>query len=138
MSQSTYDREKALAICERLENEPSLGLRQILRDAAVPEATFREWRKANPELDEAYKTAKLEGFDNLAHESLTIVDTPPERIATEHGDKIDPSSVAWQKNRADQRNKLLAKWYPAKYGDKLDLNHGGNVGFSLTVNRRKP
>jgi hypothetical protein len=36
-------------------------------------------------------------------------------------ERIDSAHVAWLKNRAEQRMKLLAKWNPKKYGDRLAL-----------------
>jgi hypothetical protein len=62
------------------------------------------------------------------------VDQPPER---DQFGKIDPGWVAHQKLRAEHRLKLLAKWNPKKYGDKLDTTvsapGGGPAQFNLTV-----
>lgn len=131
------DKPKAMAVCDRLEAEPHLGLREILRQAELPERTFRDWRNADTELGERYKEAKLNGFDNLAQQCLTIADDgTADFIATDKGEAFNAEHVQRSKLRIDTRVKLLAKWYPAKYGDKLDLNHSGTANFSLTVNRK--
>ena len=70
--------------------------------------------------DEAFAAAIARardiGADAIAAESLSIVDEAPERTALGN---IDPGSVAHAKLRAEHRLKLLAKWNPKKYGDKL-------------------
>lgn len=139
---TNYDRDKALAICERLIEEPHLGLRQILRDAGIAEATFRGWRKAHPDLDEAYKEAKEQGFDALAQQALSIADTPVLGEIVRESDKegrtvTQEDMLGHRKLQVETRLKLLAKWYPKKYGDKLDLNHGGAATFSLRVRRQR-
>lgn len=56
------------------------------------------------------------------------MDASPERYMTELGERIDPASVAWAKSRAEQRLKLLAKWDPKRYGDKITQEHTGADG----------
>lgn len=64
---------------------------------------------------------------------MAIVDQIPERTLTEHGDKVDPGHVAWLKNRAEQRLKLLAKWSPKRYGDRQQIEHSGKVSLESLV-----
>jgi hypothetical protein len=52
---------------------------------------------------------------------------------TEHGDKVDSGYVAWQKNRAEQRLKLLAKWFPKKYGDRSAMEVTGADGGPVQI-----
>lgn len=117
-----FDRPKLQAeIVERIAaGEP---LQQILRDEHMPahRETVHQWRKSDKAFDEAFLRARDDGFDAIAEETLSIVDTPPERTATENGDKVDSGHVAWLKNRAEQRLKLLAKWDPRRYGDRVTL-----------------
>ena len=43
----------------------------------------------------------------------------------------DPAFVAWQKNRAETRMRLLAKWAPRKYGDTQKLELTGKDGGAI-------
>ena len=54
----------------------------------------------------------------------------PERTGTPFGDKVDAGYVVWQKNRAEQRLKLLAKWSPKKYGDRQQVELAGNLAVN--------
>lgn len=94
----------------------------------ISTSTWRVWCRDDEALDIAHARARDEGFDALAEGSLAIIDAPPERYMTELGERIDPASVAWAKNRAEQRLKLLAKWDPKRYGDKLTTELTGADG----------
>lgn len=115
------------AILARLsKGEP---LAQICRDEGMPDSsTWRDWCAADEALGIAYARARDEGFDAIALDSLQIMDASPERYMTELGERIDPASVAWAKSRAEQRLKLLAKWDPKRYGDKITQEHTGADG----------
>jgi hypothetical protein len=129
---SSFDQAVADEIIERLSiGEP---LAQICRDEAMPAVrTVSDWKAANAAFSADFARAREEGFDFLAADTLTIIDTKPERTLTAEGDKVDTGHVAWLKNRAEQRLKLLAKWDPKRYGDKIDLNHGGQEGNPVQV-----
>ena len=114
---SKYTPELAAEICERLSNgEP---LRQICRDDHMPAWTrIYDWMGRDEQLSGAIARAREQGADAIAEEALEILDTPPERILTKTGEVIDSGYVTWQRNRAELRLKLLAKWHPKKYGDR--------------------
>jgi len=107
-------------ICERVANgEP---LRQICREPNMPSwTTFYNWINASEELAARFARARDLGADAIAEEALAIIDTDPERILSEGGNRVDSGYVQWQKNRVEMRLKLLAKWSPKKYGDRQVL-----------------
>lgn len=119
--QTTYTQEVADEICARLsKGEP---LAQICRDAHMPtDRTVRNWQMNDPDFASAIARAREDGFDAIAAEALSIMDADPERVVSEGSSRIDPAYVQWAKNRAELRLKLLAKWDPKRYGDKLDLS----------------
>ena len=119
MGISKYTDELAEEICKRLANgEP---LRVICRDEHMPcWTTVYDWINSNADLAQRIARARELGADAIAEDTISIMDEPPERIGTAFGDKIDPGYVQWQKNRVEQRLKLLAKWQPKKYGDRVD------------------
>ena len=101
------------------------------REAGISSDTFRNWCDADEALAIAYARAREAGEDVIAQEALEIWDETPARYATEHGTRVDPAFVQHQRNRAEGRLKLLAKWNPKRWGDKID--HGGSVGLVVTV-----
>lgn len=112
--ESTYDAEKAFAMCDRLSNgEP---LRKICREVGVPKSTFHDWRGLHPELDEAYLLAKDEGYDAIAERLRCTA-----RGKTEEQGGDSSGDVQRDKLIVDTDLKLLAKWDPKRYGDKLQL-----------------
>lgn len=103
-------------------------LREICRRPNMPTwKTVYDWIRADEELALRFVRARELGHDAISEEIIEILDTPPERCATEFGDKVDPGYVQWQKNRADKRLDLLAKWNSGKYGNKVGVEHSGTV-----------
>lgn len=125
-----FDRAKIIdEICERIsEGEP---LRVICREEHMPSwKTVYDWVRDDPDFASRIARARELGADAIAEQSIEILDEQPARIYSENGgDRVDPGYVAWQKNRAEQRLKLLAKWQPKKYGDKIGLEHSGEIGL---------
>lgn len=121
---STYSEEIADEICRRLANGEFL--RVICREEGMPHwNTVHDWKQANAEFAGRIARAREVGFDAIAEDSMALLEEKPERTSTQFGDKVDSGYVAWQKNRAEQRLKLLAKWDPKRYGDKLAI--GGDA-----------
>ena len=117
---STFTQAIADEIARRIASGEPLA--QICRDPHMPGLrTVYDWMEARAEFAASIARAREAGFDVIATETLEIVDQIPERTNTEHGSKVDTGHVAWLKNRAEQRLKLLAKWDPKRYGDKLAI-----------------
>ncbi len=70
--------------------------------------------------------AREDGYDVHADECMRLADTKP----------ADQVEVGWRRLQIDTRLKLLAKWNPRKYGDRVGVDHAG--GVSLTVNTGVP
>jgi len=90
-----------------------------------------DWLNASPALAVAHARAREFMADAIAEETLRIVDAEPERLEDR---RIDAGSVQWAKMRAEQRMKLLAKWAPEKYGEKL--LHAGHDGKEIKIDQR--
>jgi hypothetical protein len=68
----------------------------------------------------------------MAEQSLAIMDGEPLAVFDDAGNKrYDSGSIAWNKNRAEHRLKLLACWNPKKYGTKVAL--GGDPGNPIKI-----
>ena len=84
-------------------------LASICREDGMPERTvFYDWVKDDSDLSQRFARARESGFDAIADDTVRIVDNTEE----------DPAS---RRVRADTRLKLLAKWAPRKYGERLEL-----------------
>lgn len=135
---STYSQEVADQICQRIaEGEP---LRQICREDVMPPwRTVYHWIEDNPEFSARIARAREVGFDAIAEECLEIADESAfDAIEGEDGALRSNSEVIQRsKLRVETRLKLLAKWSPKRYGDKVQQEvsgpDGGPVRQSIEV-----
>jgi len=131
---STFTQEIADEICRRLaKGEP---LAQICRDDHMPAVrTVSHWKEASEAFKADFACAREEGFDQIASDCLDIADeTSNDTLSTEHGDRPNTEWISRSKLRIETRLKLLAKWDPKRYGDKVDVNHGGQDGNPVNMN----
>ncbi len=98
--------ENRTAILDGLANGKPLAV--ICRDIGVAAHSVYDWKDADAEFGAAIARARDLGFDVIANDVLSIIDTTEEEAAS-------------RRVRAEYRLKLLAKWDPKRYGDKLDL-----------------
>lgn len=136
MGTTTYTPQKADEICARIaEGEP---LRQICRDEHMPNwATVYRWMEADEDFAQRIAQARKLGFDAIAEEALEIANTPVEGVETEddgvrqrvkRGDML-----GHRKLQVETRLKLLAKWAPAKYGERTAMELTGAEGGPVRV-----
>jgi hypothetical protein len=127
---TTYSPALAENICEWIAEGRTL--REFCRQDGAPSwRVVYVWLEKEQDFAIRYGLAREMGFDAIAEDTLGIIDTEPDVITSEGGSRRDGAHVAWLKNRVEQRMKLLAKWNPKRYGDKVGFESAGNV--SLTV-----
>jgi hypothetical protein len=128
---SKYSPEIARVICEQLSE--GVPLRQICRENAGFPAwrTVYDWMGRDEALSASIARARDIGYDALAEECLHIADTPIlfERVT----ETIDPKTkekvqavvrgddVNARRLQIETRLKLLAKFHPTKYGDRVAI-----------------
>jgi hypothetical protein len=109
-------------------------LRQICRDDHMPHwTTAYDWIDEGGDFSLRIARARARGFDAIAEESLEIIDTEPREATTQFGSHVDSAHVTWLKNRAEHRLKLLAKWDPKRYGEKVTQEISGPDGGPIRV-----
>ena len=124
---SKYDPEIARIICEQLSE--GIPLRQICRenDGFPAWRTVYDWMGRDPKLSASIARARDIGYDAIAEECLAIADTlefGQRQVMTDEGTATTVEDMlGHRKLRIETRLKLLAKFHPTKYGDKLGL-HG--------------
>ena len=80
-----------------------------------------EWMKRDENLSGAIAHAREVGQDAIAEQIWIEMLQEPERILSEGGGRVDSGYVQLIKARADIGLKLLAKWNPKRYGDRVAL-----------------
>lgn len=122
---SSYNPETARMMCEQLSE--GIPLREICRQEGFPAwRTVYDWMMKDPDLSTAIARARDIGYDAMAEECLDIADN----AGNDWMERLDPQGVpvGWQVNgdsiqrsklRIETRLKLLAKFNPKRYGDKI-------------------
>lgn len=130
-------------ICNRISKGESL--RSVLRDDDMPDrTTFFKWIDSNKEYINQYARATELRADYIFDEMFEIADDGQndyiEKV-TNDGESytvLNSEHVQRSKLRIDARKWALAKMNPKKYGDKLDLNHSGEMEIvTMTPEQRQ-
>jgi hypothetical protein len=124
---SKYTKAIVEEVCERLsKGEP---LTRICRDEHMPEPrTIYLWAAADEEINSHIARAREAGEVAILEDCLNIADEngKDRRIVAEGVETTDTDVIQRAKLRIDTRLKLLAKWNPKKWGDKIDMTSAGN------------
>lgn len=132
---TTYSHAVAEEICNLIaEGTP---LRVICRRADMPAwRTVYQWLDRHPEFQARFARARELGFDAIAEEALEIANTPTigeiEIIGPDGRTVRREDMLGHRKLQVEARLKLLAKWAPKKYGEKLEL--GGQMAVTPVLN----
>ena len=133
---STFNAKDAAEIVSRLSKGEPLAV--ICRDEWLPcDDTVRNWADANADFARDIARAREAGFDQIALDALAIADNTENDtkwVGGEDGNERAVANSEWisrSKLRVETRLKLLAKWDPKRYGDKLDINNNHGVQDSL-------
>ncbi|CAN7308035.1 hypothetical protein LJR164_001622 [Phenylobacterium sp. LjRoot164] len=128
---SSFTPEIANEICERI--GASESLRRICLDPHIPEvSTVIRWLARE---DEPYVSFRAQ----YVHAREVQADTDADDIGdigrrTLSGE-YDPQAA---RVAIDALKWSAGKRAPKKYGDKVDLNHGGEVGLTVNIKRFTP
>ena len=123
-----YSDDLADRICAALATGISLNRLCKQDDMPAPATVFR-WLGENPGFRDKYTLAKQESADAMAEDILDIADDQTQdELLTEEGYRGNPVAVNRARLRVDTRKFLMAKMKPKKYGDRINHDHGGQVG----------
>lgn len=123
-----YDEVTATRICEDISSGRSL--RSICAEDGMPDkATVFRWLAANETFRDQYARARDAQADAMLEDILEIADQ-----YDAEKDKLDVEHINRARLRIDTRKWAMSKMAPKKYGDKLDLNHSGQVNLQPVIN----
>ncbi len=119
---STYDPAIARQMCEQLSE--GIPLREICRQEGFPAwRTVYDWMRKDPDLSASIAHARDIGWDAMFEDCLRIADTPAiGEIITDDGEKVTvkrEDMLGHRKLQIETRLKMLAKFNPKRYGDKI-------------------
>ena len=103
--------------------------------------TVYDWIVAEPDFAARIAHARDLGYDAIAEDTLRIADDASndymERLSEGEaaGYHFNGEHVQRSKLRIETRLKLLAKWSPKKYGDKVTNEHTGPDGGPIREDR---
>ena len=83
-------------------------------------SVVHDWETARPEVGKAIARARDAGFDAIAFEALRIADDTTE----------DPQS---RRVRVDTRLKLLSKWCPKRYGERVEIEASSELNVIVKI-----
>jgi hypothetical protein len=113
-------RETADEIVEWIEQGKTL--RDYCRQPGKPHYnTVYQWLDKDEEFNVRFVRAREVGYEALAQECQAIADE----------NCLDQVDVGRNRLRVETRLKLLAKWWPQKYGDRQAVEHGGSVSLNV-------
>lgn len=132
-----FSPEQKAAACEEILAKVRAGSSLIAAcksgdDWTPSEATFRLWCDSDADLSAKYARARDDRADAIFEECMIIADSQEGDVITVDGNASpNHDLIARAKLRIDTRRWMLGKMQPKKYGDKIDLNHGG--GMVVTI-----
>lgn len=135
---TTYSEDMALIICERLADGESL--KAICEDDEMPaRSTVFKWLAENETFSDMYARAREEQADAIFDEILNIADDGRNDWMERRGEEdagwiTNGENIQRAKLRIDARKWMAGKLRPKKYGEKLELEHGGQVTLTPTIN----
>lgn len=128
-----YTPELFEGICERMAKGEPLAV--ICREDGMPHpSTVRDWANGDEALSRRFGRAREDGEDAIAADCLKIADDGTNDTTIVDGmSLLNSEHIQRSKLRVETRLKLLAKFNPKRWGDKVEVDnkHSGNVGMTI-------
>lgn len=98
--------------------EPYASIHRSDRERFPCKEAWIDWVKADPDLELRYAEARRTGADHMAEYAMQLADEV----------QPDKGHIAKARLQIDTRLKLLACWYPNRYGQKATVDIGNKEG----------
>ncbi len=127
-----YTDDVAAEICSRMMQ--GKAMKEICRcDDMPPHWQIYEWLAKNPDFANRYARAAEVRADLIFDDILDIADDNRNDmiVDADGNERLNSDHVQRARLRIDARKWALSKMQPKKYGEKLDLNHAGNLTINI-------
>ena len=132
---AVYDKALCGRVCESIASGMSDS--QAAEKEGFNESWLRKLRAKQPEFEANYIRARESRAERYAAEIIAIADENPtcEVPDPDGGMSIRVDGAAVQRNRlrVDARKWIACKLLPKVYGEKLDLEHSGEVAIKRVI-----
>lgn len=113
-----------------------IPLRQVAREANISWVTIYSWMETHKGFFERIARARDLGQEAILEDALRIADTPLVGVVNTYKDGAlvetkEEDMLGHRKLQIETRLKLLAKWNPKKYGDRI--THAGDPAAPLAL-----
>lgn len=128
-----YSQDEKRTILEKLLKHVSNGgtVRGFCREEGMPvNSVVYDWIEEEG-YSERFARARLKGFDSMADECIEIAARPS---PTTMNGGTDSGDVQHRKLQIETRLKLLARWDPKRYGERVAVDHSGVIGSKKARN----
>jgi hypothetical protein len=121
-----------------------IPLREICRrDGFASYPRIYAWMDEDKEFAKRFACARERGHDVIADECLEIADHSTNDWMDSHdpnnpGYRLNGDHVQRAKLRIETRLKLLAKWSPKKYGERVELAGDSSAPLQIVVKQYTP
>lgn len=133
-----YDPKVALHICDLIvEGNTLKAIERLPGMPTVP--TILRWLAAHEDFLEAYYRAQHIRMEAMGEEILEIADDSTKDLVEKIGKDgrpytvVDHEVVNRSRLRVETRRWLMSKSAPKRYGDQLNVEHGGQVRATLVI-----
>lgn len=129
---SLYNPQIIDEICQWIADGKTL--REFCRQDGKPSySAVYDWLEDDESFRTRFARARETGEDVIAQECLEIADdSTNDWVESKFGPQLNQDHVQRSKLRIETRLKLLAKWNPKKYGDRVHNEHTGKDGEPLS------
>jgi len=126
---SKFTQVLANKICNAVSN--GIPLRQIARELQIEWRTVYNWMDAHPKFASRIARARELGQEAILEDTLRLADTPITGVtktykANGEVEAKEEDMLGHRKLQIETRLKLLAKWNPKRYGDKVETTLVGD------------
>lgn len=126
------------SICDEISRGKSL--REVCRQPEMPhKSTVLRWLREKPELRDQYVQARDDLLEYWASDIIEIADDGTNDTIpglNKYGDEVmvpNHANVQRDRLRIDARKWTLSKLQPKVYGDRVEVEHGGEVGLKVDI-----
>lgn len=135
---SLYTPEVLETICEGLSKGIPLTVICEADEMPAPR-TVMDWQASMPDVSAAIARARDAGEVALLEQCLKIADDGEcDWVLSKKSPLVDTDHIQRSKLRIETRLKLLAKFNPKRWGDKLEVDNKGEMTLNVAVKRFTP